>query len=248
MARELAGKLPGKLYGLGVGPGDPELITVKALRLLQSAHVVAYPTGRSEGGNAIDIVERYLKPEQIRLAMIYPATAGPVADSAAYPGLMSGYYDDTSDEVATHLEAGRDVAIICQGDPFFYGSYMYWHARLAERFETTVVPGISSVMAGPVQLGRPLCHRNDVVSVIPATAPEEVIEARLKLPGSAVIMKLGRTLPKIKRVLERIGRLQGAYLVERATMSGERIISLAEIGDEKPGYFSIIVIPCETPR
>ena len=240
--------MAGKLYGLGVGPGDPELITVKALRLLQAVRVVAYPTGRAEGGNAIDIVAQYLKPEQIRLAMTYPATAGPVADSAAYPELMSGYYDQTSEDVAAHLEAGRDVAIICQGDPFFYGSYMYWHARLAERFETTVVPGISSVMAGPVQLGRPLCHRNDVVSVIPATADEAVLEARLRLPGSAVIMKLGRTLPKVRRVLERIGRLEGAYLVERATMSGERILPLAGLGDEKPGYFSIVVIPCETPR
>lgn len=240
--------MAGRLFGLGVGPGDPELITVKALRLLREADVIAYPTGKAVGGNSIGIVDGYLRPEQIRLPMLYPATAGPVADSTEYLGIMKGYYDATSVELAAHLDADRDVAVICQGDPFFYGSYMYWHARLADRYETIVVPGISSVMAGPVVLGMPLCHRNDVVTVIPATASEDEIERRLRQPGPAVIMKLGRTLPKVKRVLERTGRVAGAYVVERATMAGERILSLAEAEDERPGYFSIIVIPCETPR
>ncbi|MEL7543865.1 MAG: precorrin-2 C(20)-methyltransferase [Pseudomonadota bacterium] len=239
--------MTGKLYGLGVGPGDPELISLKAYRLLREAHVVAYPTGREGGGNALSIVQPHLHDDHVLVPMTYPATAGPVADSADYPALMSTFYDETSDELAAHLEAGRDVALICQGDPFFYGSYMYWHARLAERFDTTVVPGISSVMTGPVVLGKPLCHRTDTVTVIPATLDEAEIERRLTVADSAVLMKLGRTLPKVRRVLERVGRLDDAWLVERATMDGERVTPMRDDAVEDAGYFSICVLPCKTP-
>lgn len=238
---------PGKLYGLGVGPGDPELISMKSYRLLRAASVVAYPTGREGGGNALSIVEPHLRDDHIMLPMMYPATAGKVADSPEYPQLMTDFYDETAGEIAAHLDAGRDVALICQGDPFFYGSYMYWHARLAENYETIVVPGISSVMTGPVVLGKPLCHRTDTVTVIPATLSEEEIEARLAVADSAVLMKLGRTLPKVRRVLSRLGRLDQAWLVERATMDGERIVPMTDESVEKAGYFSIVVIPCKTP-
>jgi len=238
---------PGKLYGLGVGPGDPELISMKSYRLLRESQVVAYPTGRAGGGNALSIVEPHLRDDHIMLPMMYPATAGKVADSPEYPQLMTDFYDDTANEIADHLDAGRNVALICQGDPFFYGSYMYWHARLAEKYDTTVVPGISSVMTGPIVLGKPLCHRTDTVTVIPATLSEDEIERRLRAADSAVLMKLGRTLPKVRRVLEKIGRLDQAWLVERATMDGERVIPMTDDTVEKAGYFSICVIPCATP-
>ncbi|MEO0619817.1 MAG: precorrin-2 C(20)-methyltransferase [Pseudomonadota bacterium] len=239
--------MTGKLYGLGVGPGDPELISLKSYRLLRAADVVAYPTGREGGGNALSIVQPHLRDDHILVPMMYPATAGPVADSADYPDLMSKFYDDTAEELATHLEAGRDVALICQGDPFFYGSYMYWHARLAERYDTTVVPGISSVMTGPIVLGKPLCHRTDTVTVIPATLEETEIERRLAAADSAVLMKLGRTLPKVRRVLDRVGRLDDAWLVERATMDGERVTPMRDEAVATAGYFSICVLPCKTP-
>ena len=238
---------PGKLYGLGVGPGDPELISMKSYRLLRASQVVAYPTGRTGGGNALSIVESHLRDDQILLPMMYPATAGEVADSVEYPQLMTNFYDDTSNEIATHLDKGRNVALICQGDPFFYGSYMYWHARLSEKYDTTVVPGISSVMTGPAVLGKPLCHRTDTVTVIPATLSENEIERRILAADSAVLMKLGRTLPKVRRVLERTGRLDQAWLVERATMEGERVIPMTDDTVEEAGYFSICVIPCKTP-
>ncbi len=240
--------MAGELYGLGVGPGDPELISLKALRLLQSADVVAYPTGRADGGNAISIVEPHLRPGQERLAMVYPTTAGPVADSPSYPKLMKAFYDETAAQIADRLDAGKDVALICQGDPFLYGSYMYWHARLSERYRTTVVPGISSVVAGPVALGKPLCHRTDTVTIIPATLPEAEIETRLAAADSAIVMKLGRTLPKVRRVLDRLGLMERAYLVERATMDGEAIFPLADSEVETAGYFSIVVIPCTKPE
>ncbi|MGI9386749.1 MAG: precorrin-2 C(20)-methyltransferase [Methyloligellaceae bacterium] len=239
--------MPGRLYGLGVGPGDPELISMKAFRLLQESDVVAYPTGRDDGGYALAAVDPHLRDDHILLPMKYPATAGAIADSPDYPQLMQDYYDATSDQISTHLDADRDVALICLGDPFFYGSYMYWHSRLAEKYETTVVPGISSVMAGPASLDKPLCHRTDTMTVIPATLPEEDIETRLRAADSAVLMKLGRTLPKVRRVLDRIGRLDQAWLVERATMDDERIVPMTDDTVEKAGYFSIIVIPCATP-
>lgn len=240
--------MTGTLYGLGVGPGDPELITVKALRFLQSCEVVAYPTGKpGGGGHALSVIEPYIKDDQILMPLLYPATAGPIADSEEYPGLIQDFFDRSAEEVAEHLEAERDVAFICLGDPFFYGSYMYWHARLADRYETVVVPGISSVMAAPVMLGKPLCHREDVVRVIPATLPEEEIEARLSERQPAVIMKLGRTVGKVRRVLERLGMLEEAYLVERATQGEQRILPMSDDAVETAGYFSVVVIPCKTP-
>lgn len=239
--------MPGKLYGLGVGPGDPELVSLKAFRLLQEAGVIAYATGRTDGGHALSAVKPHIREDHILLPMVYPATAGKVADSPEYPKLMRDYYDDTSAQIAAHLDANRNVALICLGDPFFYGSYMYWHTRLAEKYETTVVPGISSVMAAPAALEKPLCHRTDTVTVIPATLPEDEIESRLAEADSAVLMKLGRTLPKVRRVLARLGRLNQAWLVERATMDGERIIPMTDDRVEEAGYFSVVVIPCAKP-
>lgn len=239
--------MAGRLFGLGVGPGDPDLISLKALKLLRQADTVAYPTGQLGGGNAYNIVKPHLGDDQELLAMVYPTTAGAVADSPSYPKLMANFYDETSDQLAVRLDAGKDVAIICQGDPFFYGSYMYWHARLAEQYDTIVVPGISSVMAAPVVLGKPLCHRTDTVTIVPATLPEEEIRSRLEVADSAVIMKLGRTLNKVRKVLEQAGLIEKAYLVERATMEGERIRSLLDDDIQTVGYFSIVVIPCTKP-
>lgn len=235
----------GRLYGLGVGPGDPDLITLKALKLLQAADVVAYPTGRTSGGNAHDAIAPHINGRQELLALKYPATAGPVADSSQYPALIRTFYDDTAETLAKRLQAGKDVALICLGDPFFYGSYMYWHDRLAERFETVVVPGVSSVMAAPAVLSRPLAHKNDAVTVLPGTLGEAELEERLRRADVAVIMKLGRTLPKVVRVLDKLGLLERAHYVERATMPGERVLRPDEVDPATADYFSIIIVPCD---
>ncbi len=238
----------GRLFGLGVGPGDPDLITLKALNLLRVAQVVAYPAGKADGGNARAAMTPHLCDAQELLPLVYPTTAGPLADSPGYPKLMRDFYDDTSRQIASRLESGQDVALICLGDPFFYGSFIYWHVRLAERFETIVVPGVSSVMAAPVALDRPLCRKSNVVTVLPATLPEETLEARLREADVAVIMKLGRPFPKVRRVIERLGLLDRAYYVERATMQNERIMPLATVDPDKTDYFSVIVIPCDAPH
>ncbi len=235
----------GRLFGLGIGPGDPELMTLKAHRLLQAADVVAYPTGKASGGNARTTIDPHLRPGQELLPMRYPATAGAIADGPDYLQLIRDFYDETAGKIADYLDQGRDVAIVCLGDPFFYGSYIYWHIRLADRYETVVVPGVSSVMAAPAQLGLPLCHRNDVVAVLPGTLPEDELERRLRNAEVAVIMKLGRTLPKVRRVLERLDLLDRSHYVERATMENQRILSPRDVDPDDTDYFSVIVVPCQ---
>lgn len=240
--------MAGTLYGLGVGPGDPELITLKALRHLQAAEVVAYATGGRTKGYAFSTVAPHLRPDQELLEIVYPVTAGPEADAPDYESRMQAFYDATAEGIAHHLDAGRDVALICQGDPLFYGSYIYWHLRLCERYETVIVPGISSMMAGPAALARPLCHLKDVVMVVPATLSEEKIANRLREADAAVIMKLGRTLPKVRRALAAIGRLEDAYLVEHATLGDQRVLPLADDACEGAGYFSIAVLASRIER
>ena len=235
--------MSGRLYGIGVGPGDPELMTLKAVRLLREADIVAYPTARTGGGVALGVAESYLAPHQERLALVYPATGAAAGAMADYLARMTTFYDDTAALLASHLEAGRTVAILCEGDPFFYGSFMYWHCRLAPRFDTVVVPGISSVHAAPVAAGRPLCHRDDVVTVIPGTLPEPEITARLRAADAAAVMKLGRTFAKVRRALEAAGVLARALYVERATMPGQRVLPAAEVDPATVPYFSLILVP-----
>lgn len=238
----------GKLFGIGVGPGDPELITIKALKYIEQSDVIAFPTATGNHSNAKATIKPYITENHQLLPLIYPVTAGPVADSSAYLPIMNNFYDETSNEIAALLEAGKNVSIICAGDPFVFGSYMYWHARLSERFETQVVPGISSILAAPVQLGMPLCHREDVVSILPATMSEEDLVARLGECDSAVIMKLGRTFPKVVRALEKANLIDNAYYVERATMGAERILKVNQVNPNDVAYFSVIVVPCDKPE
>lgn len=247
MANQTNNNEKGKLFGLGVGPGDPDLVTMKAVKLIEMSDVIAFPSATASGGNARKTIAPYIKDTHHLLPLIYPVTAGPVADTAAYLPIMNKFYDDTAEEVAAYLEKGKNVSIICAGDPFVFGSYMYWHARLSGRYETTVVPGVSSILAAPVQLGMPLCHREDVVSIIPATLTEEELIDQLNRCGSAVIMKLGRTFPKVVRALEKAGLMDKAYYVERATMEKQRILPVKNVKANDVAYFSVIVIPCETP-
>lgn len=238
----------GILYGIGVGPGDPELLTMKAVKAIGEADIIAYPTANGTKSNAKTTIEPYLKSTHQLMPLTYPVTAGPIADSAAYQQLMQTFYDQTAAELDRELATGKTVAIICAGDPFVFGSYMYWHARLAEKFETIVIPGISSILAAPVSLGMPLCHREDIVSIIPGTLSEAEISKALVGAGSAVIMKLGRTFEKVRRAVAAAGLTDNAYLVERATMSGERILPISMVNAAEVPYFSLVVIPCEKPE
>ena len=149
----------GRLFGVGLGPGDPELVTLKALRIVRQAHVIAYPSAKHGQSNARSIVSDELVNEQIELPMIYPITTELTDHPGGYEGAISDFYDDMAKQIAVHLECGRDVAILCEGDPFFYGSYMYLHDRLAHRFVTEVIPGVPSIMAAAARLETPLVRR-----------------------------------------------------------------------------------------
>lgn len=238
----------GQLYGIGVGPGDPELVTVKAVKYIEKADIIAFPTAKGASGNAKRTIEPYITQSHQLMSLTYPVTAGPVADSETYLPLMKNFYDSTAQEMKAELLKGKNIAIICAGDPFIFGSYMYWHARLVDEFETTVIPGISSILAAPVELGKPLCHREDVVSIIPATLSEDELVENLTKSTSAVIMKLGRTFPKVISALKKAGLENKAYYVERATMQNQRILPVLEVDPTNVAYFSVVVIPCQTPE
>ncbi|WP_371921131.1 MULTISPECIES: precorrin-2 C(20)-methyltransferase [unclassified Pseudomonas] len=238
----------GRLLGLGVGPGDPELITLKALRLLQSAPVVAYFVAKAkhhagQGGNAFGIIEQHLGQAQERLPLVYPVTTEKLEPPLTYETVISDFYDTAAEQVARHLDAGRDVAVICEGDPFFYGSYMYLHDRLAERYPSEVVPGVCSMLGSAAVLGVPLVYRNQSLSVLSGVLPEDELKQRLASADAAVVMKLGRNFDKVRRVLRALGRDDGAHYVERATMREQRIVPLDEVDPMASPYFSMVVIP-----
>ena len=228
------GDATGTLYGLGVGPGDPELITVKALRLLQAAPVIAYPAPEDGDSLARAIVAPHLNGGQTEIAIRIPMVA------ARFPARE--VCDKAADEISGHLEAGRDVAVICEGDPFFYGSFMYLFERMVDRFPVEVVPGVSSLMACSTTLGAPLAARNDVLSVIPAPLDEAALRARLETVDAAAIIKVGRHFAKVRAVLDALGMSERARYIEHATMSNQRILPLDQVDDASAPYFSMVLV------
>ncbi|MGN8261061.1 precorrin-2 C(20)-methyltransferase [Pseudomonas sp. SMSB3] len=235
----------GRLLGLGVGPGDPELITVKALRLLREAPVVAYFVAKGKRGNAFGIIEAHLQAEQTLLPLVYPVTTEVLPAPLSYEQVISDFYDEAAVQVAEHLDAGRDVAVICEGDPFFYGSYMYLHDRLAAAYQAQVIPGVCSMLGGASVLGAPLVYRNQSLSVLSGVLPAAELKRRLADADAAVIMKLGRNFPKVREVLAELGLDQRALYVERATMANQKIVSLEQVDPQSSPYFSLIIVPGE---
>lgn len=238
----------GRLLGLSVGPGDPELITVKALRLLREAPVVAYfvakaKASKGQGGNAFGIVEAHLSETQQRLPLVYPVTTEKLAPPLSYEDVIAAFYDAAAEQVAEHLDAGRDVAVICEGDAFFFGSYMYLHDRLAGRYEAEVVPGVCSMLGGAAALGSPLVYRNQSLLVLSGVLAEEELAERLAGAEAAVVMKLGRNFDKVRRVLERLGLAERALYIERATMAEQRVLPLDAVEPMASPYFSLILVP-----
>jgi precorrin-2/cobalt-factor-2 C20-methyltransferase len=224
----------GSLYGLGVGPGDPELITLKALRLLRASPVVAYPAPEHGDSLARAIVAEHLPGGQTEIAIRMPMLV------ERFPA--QEIYDRAAVEIGGHLEAGRDVAVLCEGDPFFYGSFMYLFGRMAERFPVQVVPGVSSLTACAATSGAALVARNDVLTVIPAPLPPERLRDLLARTDAAAIMKLGRHFAKVRDVLTELGLAKQARYVERATMPNQRLLPLDEVDPDTVPYFSMVLV------
>lgn len=233
----------GHLYGIGVGPGDPELMSVKADRLIRTIPTVAYFAAKGRPSNARRVAEGLLTEDHHEIRIEYPVTVEKLRADQSYEELLIECYDGAAAWVAAELDAGRDVAVICEGDPFFYGSYMYIHNRLAGRYETTVVPGICSPVAGAAALSRPLVCGTEVVSVLSAVLSDDELKSALAACDAAVIIKVGRNLPKVRAAIEGVGLMNRAFYVERATWTEQVSSPLAEASDLGAPYFSMVVIP-----
>ncbi|MFE5615407.1 precorrin-2 C(20)-methyltransferase [Streptomyces sp. NPDC056470] len=234
---------PGKLYGVGLGPGDPNLMTLAAVKAIASADVIAYHSARHGRSIARSIAAEHIREDHVEERLMYPLTVETTDHPGGYRGALDDFYEEAAARLAAHLDAGRTVAVLAEGDPLFYGSYQHMHKRLADRYDTTVIPGVTSVSAAAARLGEPLCEAEEVLTIIPGTLPEDELTARLAGTDSAVVMKLGRTFPTVRRALERAGRLEDARYVERAFMAGERTEVLSEVDAETVPYFSVAVLP-----
>lgn len=229
-----ASSAQGKVYGLGVGPGDPELITLKSLRLLRACPVLAYPAPETGDSLARAIIAEHLPGDQIEIPIRMPL------EVARFPA--QAVYDRAAEEIGEQVAQGRDVAVICQGDPFFYGSFMYLFGRLAETCPVQVVPGVSSLTACAAALGAPLAARNDILAVLPGPLPEAELAKALSSVEAAAIIKLGRHFGKVRRVLESLGLIEHARYVAHATMADQTILPLASVEAEEVPYFSMILV------
>ena len=223
----------GRLYGLGVGPGDPELLTLKALRLLRAVPVVAYPAPEHGDSFARSIVAAWIGRHQREIAIRFPMRPGPPPVAI---------YDAAAAALAAELDAGDDAALLCQGDPLFYGSFINVFTRLAGRYRIEIVPGVSSLTACAAAAAIPLVSRDDTLAVIPATLEEDQIATRLAASDSVAIVKLGRHVAKVRRVLERLGLLDGAVYVEHATLPTQRVAPFACINPDPAPYFSMVLV------
>ncbi|MBK1786933.1 precorrin-2 C(20)-methyltransferase [Prauserella cavernicola] len=233
----------GVLYGVGLGPGDPELLTVRAARLVGEADVIAYHCARHGRSIARSVAEPYLREGQLEERLMYPVTTEATNHPGGYEGAIREFYELSAKRLAEHLDAGRDVVVLCEGDPFFYGSYMYMHERLADRYEAHVVPGVTSVSAAAAELGRPLVQRDEVLTLLPGTLPAPELARRLADTEAAAVLKLGRTFGAVRDALAESGRLDEAFYVERATWQAQRVEPFADVDPESVPYFSVAVVP-----
>lgn len=238
-AMGVAKAVSGRLYGIGVGPGDPELITLKAARLIAALPVIAYLAPNEGESSARAIAAQHLTAGQTEIPIRVQMRPGEVP---------AAVYDRASEDIASHLNAGQDVGVLCEGDPFFYGSFMYLHERLAGRFRCTIVPGVASLTACAAVAGQPLVARDGVLAVLPATLGDAELERHLNEGDATAIMKVGRHLPRLRTILERTGRAASAVYVAHATRPDEHVSPLGDLTAAEAPYFSMILIPTGARR
>ena len=233
----------GTLHCIGMGPGDPELLTLKAARLLATAGIVAYFARRGAAGLACGIAAAHLSPAATALRFDYPFTTERDAADPSYISAMQAFYTEAAATVATRLADGADVALLCEGDPFLYGSAMHLIDRLAGRFAIEVTPGVTGMSGCWAQACLPMTGGNDILTVLPATLAPERLAAGLAAGDAAVIMKIGRNLPKVRAALDQAGLAERAVYVERGTMAGTRSLKLRDMTAVCAPYFSLVLVP-----
>lgn len=223
----------GTLYGVGTGPGDPQLVTRRAWHLIEMAEVIAYPAPDSGESFARSIVADAIRPHATEIAMIVPMRTGraPAQD----------IYDSAADDIAAHLEAGRDVVLLCEGDPLFYGSFMYLLVRLRDRFTVEIVPGVNSLSACAAAQVHPLVARSDRLTVLPGPLDDAELASSIEGAEAVAIMKVGRHLPRIRALLTRLGLLEKSLYTSHASLPHQSCHALADAPQEAP-YFSMILV------
>jgi precorrin-2 C20-methyltransferase / precorrin-3B C17-methyltransferase len=236
---------PGRLFGVGVGPGDPELVTVRAARLIGEADVVAYHCAQHGHSVARAAAAPYLRPGQLEEVLRYPVTTEQTDHPGGYAGALADFYSGAAGRLAAHLEQGRTVVVLCEGDPGFYGSYQHLHVRLRDRFSAQIVPGVSSVSAAAAAVGEPLVQHDESLTVLAGTLPPELLRARLAAAGgdAVAILKLGRTFDKVRDALRDTGLLDRAHYAERAGTDLERVAPLAGVDPATVPYMSLALVP-----
>lgn len=235
--------MSGTLYGVGLGPGDPELLTVKAVRVLQAVPVVSFFAKAGRRGNARAILDGWLTPVQTEEPLYYPVTTEIPIGEDAYTEALRGFYAEAAERLAAHLSAGRDVALVSEGDPLFYGSFMHLYVRLKDRFPTQIIPGVPSMAGCWAAAGLPMTWGDDTLTILAGTQPQSDLTAKLRTSEAAVIMKVGRNLPKIRAALADAGRLAAAVYVARGTMAGQEVCPLTAKTDDTAPYFSLVLVP-----
>jgi precorrin-2/cobalt-factor-2 C20-methyltransferase len=236
-------KTSGTLYGVGLGPGDPELVTLKAARILKTAPIIAHFRKKGRPGHAWTIARTHLNGAATEAAFEYPVTTEIDFRDDAYVDVIRDFYCESARIIMKHLAEGRDVALLCEGDPFFYGSFLHMYDRVRESFSVRVIPGITGMSGCWTAAAAPITYGDDVLTVLPGTLDGDTLASHLRHADAAVIMKVGQNLDKIRQALADAGRFADAIYVERGTMQGERVVPLANLEDRAVPYFSIILLP-----
>ena len=237
----MAHTIKGRIICAGLGPGDPDLMSVKARRAVEGADVVAHFRKAGRPGQARRIVEGLLKPGVQELAMEYPVTTELAFDGAAYNAALAEFYDTWATRLR-EVAVSTDIVVLCEGDPFFYGSFMHLYSRLRGDLDIEIIPGITGMSGCWTATGEPITWGDDVMTVVMGTLPEDDLIAQMRSADALVVMKTGRNLPKIRRALQVSGRLEAAWLVEAGTMPAQKVARLCDVQDAACPYFAIVLV------
>jgi precorrin-2/cobalt-factor-2 C20-methyltransferase len=232
----------GKIYGVGLGPGDPDLMSVRADRLLRNARHVAFFRKPGRSGQARQIVNGMIPEGAVEFPMEYPVTTEIPLNDPRYNELLAAFYEDCAQHLKALAEKGEDVVVLCEGDPFFYGSFMHLYTRLRDIAPVEVVPAITGMSGAWTATGDPITWGDDILTVLAATLPEEVLAERMAKTDALVVMKIGRNIDKVKRALKIAGMYDRAWIVEYAQMPNQRVCKLSENCEGITPYFSIILV------
>ncbi|WP_299828902.1 precorrin-2 C(20)-methyltransferase [uncultured Roseobacter sp.] len=232
----------GTIYGVGLGPGDPDLMSVRADRLLRTGRHVAFFRKAGRAGQARRIVNGMLHAEALEFPMEYPVTTEIPVTDPGYNAALSAFYTECTDHLRELAEAGEDVVVLCEGDPFFFGSFMHLYTRLKDVVPVEVVPAITGMSGAWTATGQPVTWGDDILTVLMGTLPEDMLADAMQRSDAVVVMKIGRHFEKVKSALKQAGKFDTAWLVEYASMPNQTVQRLADAGDKITPYFSIIVV------